>query len=269
MARKDITILTIKRLYALSGNQCAFLACDVTFVSPEDETNISNICHIEAAEEGGERYNPNSNDEERRSFENLILLCPNHHKITDNVNVYTVDVLRKMKQEHEDKIRKLLSEKDVLNKHSSALNYVINIVGKTIFETEQNTEPQSAPNSDEKITYNNVVRYKPIIQIYSAYQGKLNKIYEEIEKQGSFKKDNLLRNINLLYLKEKGKYQTIDTVRQNADNIIGNIENEMWNIINNSSNEVKLDYETISMSVLVVLVDAFMRCNILEEPQKC
>ena len=268
MARKDITILTIKRLYALSGNQCAFPDCDVTFVSPEDGTNISNICHIEAAEEGGERYNPNSNDTERKSFENLILLCPNHHKITDNVNIYTVDVLRKMKQEHEDKIRKLLSEKDVLNKHNSALNHVINIVGKTIFETEQNTEPQSAPNPDEKITYNNVIRYKPIIQAYSAYQGKLNKIYEEIEKQGSFKKDNLLRNINLLYLKEKGKYQTIDIIRQNADNIIGNIENGMWNIINNSSNEVKLDYETISMSVLVVLVDAFMRCNILEEPQK-
>ena len=268
MARKDITLLTIKRLYALSGNQCAFPDCDVTFVSQEDETNISNICHIEAAEEGGERYNPNSNDEERRKYENLILLCPNHHKITDNVIIYTADVLRKMKQEHEDKIRKILSEKDVLNKHNSALNYVINIVGKTIFKTEQNTEPQSAPNSDEKITFNNIVRYKPIIQAYSAYQGKLNKIYGEIEKQGSFKKDNLLRNINLLYLKEKGKCQTIDIIRQNADNIIENIENEMWNIINNSSNDIDLDYETISMSVLIILVDAFMRCNILEEPQK-
>jgi hypothetical protein len=266
MARLDPTQKTRIRLYALSGNRCAFPGCVVTFVSPEDETNISNICHIEAAEVGGERYNPNSNDEERRDFKNLILLCRNHHAVTNDVNVYTVDVLRKMKQEHEDKIRKLLSEKDVLNKHNSALNYVINIVGKTIFETEQNTEPQSAPNPDEKITYNNVIRYKPIIQAYSVYQGKLNKIYEAIEKQGSFKKDNLLRNINLFYLKEKGKYQTVDIIRQNADNIIENIENEMWNIINNSSNEVKLDYETISMSVLVVLVDAFMRCNILEEP---
>ena len=77
MARKEITELTIKRLYALSGNKCAFPDCNVTFVSSENETNISNICHIEAAEVGGERYNPDSNDEERRSFENFVLHCSN------------------------------------------------------------------------------------------------------------------------------------------------------------------------------------------------
>jgi len=59
------TPLTIKRLYALSGNQCAFPGCGVIFVSTENDTNISNICHIEAAENGGKRYNPNSNDNER------------------------------------------------------------------------------------------------------------------------------------------------------------------------------------------------------------
>jgi hypothetical protein len=265
---RDYSSTTIKRLYTFSGNQCAFPDCSVTFVSPENETNISNICHIEAAEQGGERYNSNSTDDNRRSYENLILLCPNHHKVTDNVGKYTVEILRKMKKDHEDKIRKLLSEKNVLATHTSALNFVVSIIGKSLFETTQTTEPQNAPNADDKISYNNVMRYKPIIQVYSAYQGKLNKIYEEIEIMGSFKKDNVLRNINMLYLKEKGKYQTIDKIKENADEMIDSIKNELWERVNNSSNTVDLDYEVIEMSILVILVDAFMRCNILEEPQK-
>jgi hypothetical protein len=268
MGRKEPTPLTKQRLYALSGNQCAFPCCTVTFVNTENETNVSNICHIEAAEERGERYNPNSNDEERRSFENLILLCPNHHKETDNVEKYTVSVLRKMKQEHEDKIRNLVSEKNILATRPSALNEMINIIGKYVVEITQSTEPENPPNTDNKILYNNVIRYKPTIQIYSAYQGKLTKIYEEIEKQGSNRKNIVLLNINTLYLKEKGKYQDISAIRKNADNIIDDIKKELWNIINNSSNEINLDYEIIEICLLVILVDAFMRCNILEEPSK-
>jgi hypothetical protein len=267
MARSYLEI-TIKRLYGQSGNRCAFPECGCTFFPPESNANLSEICHIEAHKKGGSRYNPYSDDEYRNSYENLILLCPTHHRLVDTSADYTAEVLRKMKKDHEDKMRKLLYEKNVLAKHDSALNYVIGIVGKSIFETGQTAEPQNAPNADDKISYNNIFRYAPIIQEYAAYHGKLNAIYEEIEKHGSLKKYNLLRNINILYLKEKGNYQTIDRIRENADNIIEHIENELWNIISRSSNKVELDYETIYMSILVILVDAFMRCNILEEPQK-
>lgn len=43
---------------------------------------IGKICHIEASEEEGSRYNPNQTDNERRSFDNLILLCEKHHIVT-------------------------------------------------------------------------------------------------------------------------------------------------------------------------------------------
>ncbi|MDR2790467.1 MAG: hypothetical protein LBB59_05780, partial [Campylobacteraceae bacterium] len=180
MARKDITDLTIKRLYALSGNKCAFPDCNVTFVSCENKTNVSTICHIEAAEEGGERYNPNSNDEERRSFKNLILLCPNHHRITDDVSIYTVEILRAMKKTHEAK----MLQPEQLEKNPSALNEIIKLIGEKLFNTVA-SENQRVPNPQEKIEYNNVIRYKPIIEEYKIYQGKLNKLYEEIENAGS------------------------------------------------------------------------------------
>ncbi|MCV5665275.1 hypothetical protein OFN50_40250, partial [Escherichia coli] len=56
---------------------------------------------IEAAEKGGERYNENQTDEERRAESNLLFLCHAHHKETDNVAQYTVDVLKEMKRQHE------------------------------------------------------------------------------------------------------------------------------------------------------------------------
>ncbi|MGB7519699.1 MAG: LPO_1073/Vpar_1526 family protein, partial [Spirulinaceae cyanobacterium] len=48
-------------------------------------------------------YNPNQDDEQRRSFENLILLCANHHIVTDDMKEYSVAKLKEMKRVHEKK----------------------------------------------------------------------------------------------------------------------------------------------------------------------
>jgi hypothetical protein len=64
---------------------------------------VAQICHIEAANPGGQRFNPNATDEQRRSFENLLVLCYKHHKETDDVTVYDVNALRAIKHQHESK----------------------------------------------------------------------------------------------------------------------------------------------------------------------
>ncbi|MDR1747874.1 MAG: hypothetical protein LBR47_02310 [Spirochaetaceae bacterium] len=261
MARKKPNEGTIKRLYALSGNRCAFPNCDVKFADRENDTNLSEICHIEAAEQGGVRYNSHSNDTDRKSFGNLILLCPNHHTEVDNpsnASKYTVEVLRKMKKAHEVKMLK----PELIQKNPAILNDIIKLIGEKLFG-EQTNETQNAPNSQEKIKFNNVIRYKYIIEEYSAYQGKLNKIYEEIEKQGSNKKVFLLQNITNLYLEEKSLYSNFEEIKRNADNIIDNIKEKLWTLI-----DINLDKEAVEVGLLVILVDAFMRCNILEEPPK-
>jgi hypothetical protein len=67
---------------------------------------IGEVCHIEAAEEGGERYNPNQSDEDRRHYNNLLLLCHEHHVETNDVQEYTVSKLKEMKRLHEEKYNK-------------------------------------------------------------------------------------------------------------------------------------------------------------------
>ena len=211
-------------------------------------------------------------DDERRDFSNLILLCDEHHTIIDNkVNEikFPVSLLKKWKTEHESKILKLISESNILVKNPSALNVIVGFVGNRIFGDAIKEEPTNAPDTEDKILYNNVILFKPVIEEYAVYQGKLNKLYEEIEKQGSTKKEFVLQNIKSIYLKEKGKYENIEGIRANADIIIENVENQLWKIIENSSNPVlDLPIEAIKIGLLIILVDAFMRCNILEEPPK-
>ena len=104
MARLPPIQKTIKRLFALSGNQCAFPGCEQKLISDKGHF-IGQLCHIEAAEEGGERYNELQNDEQRRSFDNLLLLCYPHHIETNDVNEFNPDKLKTIKSEHEIKFQ--------------------------------------------------------------------------------------------------------------------------------------------------------------------
>ena len=101
--RKKPSEQTIKKLFALSGNICAFPNCDEEIVD-KDGNVIGEICHIEAAERNGPRYNPNQTDDERKAVDNLVLLCGKHNKIIDNdANQYTVDYLKQIKKVHESR----------------------------------------------------------------------------------------------------------------------------------------------------------------------
>src|SRR5579884_503343 len=93
---------TIKRLFALSGNICAYPRCQLPIVESAG-TIIGDICHIKARHAGGPRFDLAQSEEDRHAFNNLILLCRNHHKVIDSEpDLYTVDALAEMKLIHED-----------------------------------------------------------------------------------------------------------------------------------------------------------------------
>jgi hypothetical protein len=64
---------------------------------------IGQICHIEAAESGGERFNSSMTNEQRRAASNLMLMCYAHHQVTNDVEKFSVARLREMKREHEQR----------------------------------------------------------------------------------------------------------------------------------------------------------------------
>lgn len=92
---------TVKRLFAVSSNRCAFPRCKTPLVDSGGKVT-GRICHIRARSPKGPRYDPSRTDLERNAFENLLLLCPIHHDVVDaDTDSYTVDRLVSMKREHE------------------------------------------------------------------------------------------------------------------------------------------------------------------------
>lgn len=98
--RKSPNVETLKLLYVRSGNECAFPKCNHPLFNDKG-LYIAELCHISAARRGGERFDENQSNEDRSSPENLLFMCHRHHKETDDVKEFSVDVLKKMKDDHE------------------------------------------------------------------------------------------------------------------------------------------------------------------------
>lgn len=93
---------TLRELYLKSGNRCAYPNCKKSLFNNKG-IFVAQICHIEAAESGGERFNKNQSNEECRSSANLLLMCYDHHVETDDVKIFTVERMQRIKAEHEQK----------------------------------------------------------------------------------------------------------------------------------------------------------------------
>ncbi|WP_061249765.1 ABC-three component system protein [Leptospira alstonii] len=160
-----------------------------------------------------------------------------------------------------------------IQKQPSILADIINELGSKLF-AKGNLEEQTYDGYSitEKIEYNSVIEYKPVIEELKIYQGKLNIIYNEIEANGSNKKHCLLLNIRNTYLKVKGQFlkknqgqSELQVIRDNSDAIIKTIENTLYEEIDKSNN-INQNQETIKCGISIVLIDAFIRCKVLEEP---
>lgn len=102
MSKRAINSRVYKALLSRSGNKCAFKGCTHPIFNDKFEF-VAQLCHIEAVSKKGQRFNPLLSIEEINSYENLLFLCYKHHAETNDVNIYTVKVLKEIKHEHESK----------------------------------------------------------------------------------------------------------------------------------------------------------------------
>jgi hypothetical protein len=111
VSRKSISEKEMKALIANSGGICAFPGCTQRFVEPgnacDDAAFVGEIAHIVGDSHQGPRGDYPMPDEDRDKHTNLILLCGDHHKIIDSQpRTYSVSVLRRIKDDHEGRIRR-------------------------------------------------------------------------------------------------------------------------------------------------------------------
>jgi len=121
MSASGITDHTRKRLWARSGNRCAFPECEQRLVESTrdaaEDTIVGEECHIVAKRNSGsvarsvsllsaeERTRHVELVDHRNAFENLVLMCRVHSAVIDDVaQKYSVDDVVAMKHEHEQMI---------------------------------------------------------------------------------------------------------------------------------------------------------------------
>ncbi|MEU8055995.1 hypothetical protein [Microbispora bryophytorum] len=107
--RKNIPDPVTNRLFALSGNQCAFPGCtnSVTHqvAAGEQPVTLAQRAHIVGVGRQGPRSRAVSGPVELDAVENLTLFCGRCHLIVDhNPRIYSVEVLAKFKADHEARL---------------------------------------------------------------------------------------------------------------------------------------------------------------------
>jgi hypothetical protein len=98
-------------LWTKAGGRCAI--CNQNLLRDSltlKEANLSNVGHIVAASTDGPRGEHPLPMARRHDLDNLILVCPQHHKLFDteaHVDEYPVERLLQIKQRHEARIERL------------------------------------------------------------------------------------------------------------------------------------------------------------------
>ena len=93
-------------LWRLSAFRCAYRDCKKELYKRgkggDRHANFGKMAHIFGHSEKGPRPNPDGFTEDTNKYENLILLCANHHDVVDGqTNSHTVSLLREWKTNHE------------------------------------------------------------------------------------------------------------------------------------------------------------------------
>lgn len=153
--------------------------------------------------------------------------------------------------------KELVMEVDLL-KLDSNLASIINILSK---EDWDKSEPVSEINTfeiDRKISHNNLNSAKIIIVDYMIHYGRLDKIYSEFDSQGSNKSKSVLSTIRQDYAKLK--------INLTDDQLFFEVISKVQEKVLNSSNYTSIPFDELELCVNILVVDAFIRCRIFENP---
>lgn len=136
---------------------------------------------------------------------------------------------------------------------------IINILSKENWSEGENTPEKVKFEIDRKIAHNNLKSSKLIIEDYSIHHGRLDKIYSEFDKGGSNKSTTVLSTIRQEYAK------LVSTLTD--DQLFFAVIEKVQEKILNSVNYKNIPFDELELCVNILVVDAFIRCKIFENPE--
>jgi hypothetical protein len=123
-------------LWGKAGATCAFSDCRRPLIrdanSDDREVLVGEIAHIVAQSQGGPRREAKVPGGKIDGYDNLILLCHEHHELVDQqYHTYSVERLLQFKADHEEWVRSRLSK----HQEFEGLHRPEKLVTETVFST--------------------------------------------------------------------------------------------------------------------------------------
>tara|TARA_R110000868_G_scaffold357155_2_gene618582 strand:- start:109 stop:663 length:555 start_codon:yes stop_codon:yes gene_type:complete len=156
----------------------------------------------------------------------------------------------------------------------SYLATVVNEVAKLPLEDTSDTSRILPFEIEDKITYNNVIEYKRIINDYAFYSTLIHNTYESISETNPNIRDRIMKQVNRKY--DKYKFQMIrenmgesisQAITKNGDIIIEKVLSALRDQLYDSVNfDNEISIEDMEMALEIIIGDAFVNCKILENP---
>ena len=127
---------------------------------------------------------------------------------------------------------------------------VINILSKENWDQKDSESYQVKPfEIERKIDFNNLQVLNPFIQDYGLHHIRVNKIYDEFNKQGINKSSSVLSYIQTCYLKKKNLA---------SEDLLFSIIESIKEKVQNSSNYVEIPYDELELCINILVVDSFL-----------
>jgi len=175
--------------------------------------------------------------------------------ILDDIRVRKIDDIKEIY----DFIKKELGRDTDQVKLDSNLATIINILSKEQWDESDNIMNVNDFEIEKKITVNDLKSRSEIIREYSVYHAKLDQKYSEFDSMGVNKSMSVLASIRKLYLDFKNK--------NDADTIFSLVIDGVIEKVLNSNNFQQIPIDELELCVDILVVDAFIRCKIFENPE--
>jgi hypothetical protein len=158
-----------------------------------------------------------------------------------------------------DFIERELGCMDVLKINQSDIVSVIKLLAQNdLSNIEVSASVQKDFQIDSKINHNQLRISRAIISEYKVYQNMVDKIYSSFDEMGQNRSLFVLNKIRKIYL--KGRESTC------GDELFKWITDTVMQEVTERMNGENLSIEAIEMCVDILIVDAFIRCKIFENP---
>lgn len=154
--------------------------------------------------------------------------------------------------------KELKTDPDPL-KVESNLTKIIQILSGIDWAKERSRQTRRLPfDIEEKISFNRLKSSIRLIEEYKLHHFRLDKIYSEFDKEGKNKSLSVLNGLQSEYVRLQEDLA--------PDKLFTKIIDSLAEKIKSSANYSNMPDEELIMCIEILVVDAFVRCKIFENP---